>query len=294
MNKHAYLIIAHNNLEQLQMLVTALDAPFQDIYIHFDRASKDSIGINNLKTRYAELKVYSEFEVHWGGYSIVKTELFLFEQAFQKKYSYYHLLSGSDFPIKPPKIIFDFFEASQKEFVLFSNKEMLQTDFDRIDYRHICTEKFRTGKNKYENKVIDLLDNLGVLAQKFMQTKQARIFPNYQKGSQWVSLTGNFVGYILAQKDMIEKAFQTAFVPDEMFVQTVLINSPYRDCLYNNHDYNQPIQNMRYIDWTRGHPYTFSSLDLEELLASKCMFARKFDMKKDSKILHELSKCILE
>lgn len=37
--KHAYCIIAHNNLEQLQRLLLLLDDPRNDIYIHIDKKS---------------------------------------------------------------------------------------------------------------------------------------------------------------------------------------------------------------------------------------------------------------
>lgn len=38
--KHAYLIIAHSNLKQLQQLLLLLDDPRNDIYIHIDKKSK--------------------------------------------------------------------------------------------------------------------------------------------------------------------------------------------------------------------------------------------------------------
>lgn len=284
--------MAHNNIEQLQFLVSALDAPFNDIYVHFDKSSKEAGALKSLKTQYSELKIFCEFNVHWGSYSIVETEMFLFKQASQTRHSYYHLLSGSDFPIKPLKSIYDFFEANHKEFVLFSHEKMQKADYRRIDYKHICVEKFRTRKYKLENRMIDLIDDIGVFAQKVLRIRQKRVYPSYQKGSQWVSLTEDFVKYLLTQEDKIRAAFCAAFVPDEMFVQTVLINSSYQNQIYNTHEYNQPIQNMRLIDWKRGKPYTFTLSDLEDLLNSECMFARKFDAKLDSRILLELNKQI--
>ena len=34
--KHAYLILAHNEFEVLRKLISALDDPRNDIFIHFD------------------------------------------------------------------------------------------------------------------------------------------------------------------------------------------------------------------------------------------------------------------
>ena len=36
---------------------------------------------------------------------------------------------------------------------------------------------------------------------------------------------------------------------------------------------------MRYIDWKKGNPYSFTINDYDELMNSGCLFARKFDLK---------------
>ena len=38
-DKHAYCIMAHNNWEQLQLLVSAIDDSRNDIYLHIDKKS---------------------------------------------------------------------------------------------------------------------------------------------------------------------------------------------------------------------------------------------------------------
>ena len=44
----------------------------------------------------------------------------------------------------------------------------------------------------------------------------------------------------------------------------------------------------RLIDWNRGSPYTFRQADFQELMASDCMFARKFDETVDGAIIDEI------
>lgn len=39
--KHAYCIMAHGNWQQLQLLVTLIDDPRNDIYLHVDAKSVD-------------------------------------------------------------------------------------------------------------------------------------------------------------------------------------------------------------------------------------------------------------
>lgn len=64
-----------------------------------------------------------------------------------------------------------------------------------------------------------------------------------------------------------------------MFVQTEIVNSPFRDTLPEHAFENDYASCLRYIDWQRGNPYTFTDGDLDELLAAPetALFARKFD-----------------
>ena len=57
------------------------------------------------------------------------------------------------------------------------------------------------------------------------------------------------------------------------------MNSPFRDTIPAAAFGSGSACCLRYIDWTRGNPYTFSDADLDELLAAPetALFARKFD-----------------
>lgn len=46
------------------------------------------------------------------------------------------------------------------------------------------------------------------------------------KGANWCSLTYDAVGYILSQEDMIRKRFKHTMACDEVYKQTILMNSP--------------------------------------------------------------------
>ena len=51
--RHAYLIIAHNEPEILQMLISALDDARNDIYVHIDKKSK--LDIKSFKIYYVSV-----------------------------------------------------------------------------------------------------------------------------------------------------------------------------------------------------------------------------------------------
>ena len=104
--KFAYLIMAHDNKEQLRKLLQLLDCEENEIYLHIDKKSKlhDMQDLHN-DLHFASLHIYSLYKVYWGDISQTKCELFLIGQAVQKYHDYYHLLSGHDMPIKSNKYI---------------------------------------------------------------------------------------------------------------------------------------------------------------------------------------------
>ena len=52
-------------------------------------------------------------DVRWGDISVVDAEFALFDEAYRRgEYSYYHLLSGVDMPLKTQNYIHRFFEKN--------------------------------------------------------------------------------------------------------------------------------------------------------------------------------------
>ena len=79
MDKHAYLIIAHSNLEQLQQLLLLLDDPRNDIYIHLDLKSKlDIKKITPPHMKYYQSKLCERVEVRRGNFRLVQAYMNLF------------------------------------------------------------------------------------------------------------------------------------------------------------------------------------------------------------------------
>ena len=117
--KHAYLILAHTCPGQLRKLLSLLDDPRNDLFIHIDR--KASFGPEALEgcCRHSKLSfVEPRISVHWGGISIMHAELALLRAAVPGGYAFYHLLSGQDLPIKPQDAIHAFFaEHADREFI---------------------------------------------------------------------------------------------------------------------------------------------------------------------------------
>ncbi len=266
MQKHAYLILAHNDRSLLQDLITCLDDSSNDIFVHWDAKSGP---VPQLKTTQSCLYALDKrIEVNWAGYSMVKAEYLLFKEALAHgPYIYYHLLSGADLPIKSQSYIHEECERlNGTEFVGFSPASTAEIDF-RVQHFFPFSEDFRT-KNLFKRGV----RFLALKIQDLIRSNRTDIY--VKKGSQWCSLTQSFVEYLITQEKMVETVFSHTFCPDELFIQTVIINSPFKDRIKNAETEFEG--NMRFIKWQDGELIPIDSDDLSNLKDSDKWFARKF------------------
>lgn len=280
--KHAFLIIAHNNPEIIKAQLEILRAPNVDFYYHFDKKMViDRSEINQWADGHAYF--IPSKKIRWGHYSQIECELRLIEAAVisAKAYDYLHLLSGVDMPIKKFTDIDAFFEMNKgKEFIHFDTPVADMMIRQRISYFHLLP-----GRKDCERKV----NGVFVKLQKLLRIDRLKNCDwDVQKGANWFSISRNLAVAIVQDKKTIERRFRFSFCGDEMFLQTFVHNSVFRESLYQrayNNDYKMC---MRYIDWDRGNPYVFRNSDIDDLIDSEYMFARKFDCAVDSAIVNSL------
>ena len=127
--KHAFLIIAHNELRILNILLNMLDDSRNDIYLHLDKKWKLNLHDLYFPQR-ANLFFVRRMDVRWGDISLIKLAFKLFRMAYENgPYMYYHLLSGVDLPIKSQDYIHEFFKKNYgKEFIGFAQGEENEID----------------------------------------------------------------------------------------------------------------------------------------------------------------------
>lgn len=293
--KHAYLIIAHNNLNLLKKNIKLIDNPYNDIYIHIDKKSSISVDELKLIPKYSKIFVYKEIATYWGDFSQIQVEIFLLKESTKISYQYYHLLSGVDMPLKSQKYIHDFFNKNYgKEFIHFQAQSILSEKVKWIKYYHLLIKFSKLTKIKCFNNIIAKLNDILIFLQMLMGIDRCKGKMIFQSGANWFSITEDLAKYVLSKEKWIYKHFKYTRSGDEIFLQTIVINSDFRYNLYNlefNDDYKAC---MRYIDWKRGDPYVFQEDDYDLLINSEYLWARKFDEKKDSKIIDKIYNNIIE
>ena len=286
MKKHAYLIMAHTQPELLKKLLQMLDNERNDIYLHIDSKAKDypldevAAVLQKSKCTFTE-----RTDVKWGSYSQIHCEMVLLKEAVKTEHTYYHLLSGMDLPIKSQNEIFAFFDKyNGLEFVDEDDAAISEAALSRVKYTH----KFY-GK---AGSVKDFLGSLSTKGQKLLGVDKTKKYSDiiFQKGRNWFSITHGLAKLVVEKEAWIQEVFGKSVCGDELFLQTVARNSEYAEKICNPNTMPE-VPDTRYIDWKRGsnnNPYVFREDDFEELKNALGLFARKFDLNVDKKIVEKL------
>lgn len=291
--KHAFLILAHKDDYCFRTLIKMLDDNRNDIFIHMD--SKN--------TRYSQFDIESlikkshivhtaRTDVSWGDYSQINAEFILMKSAISSKcdYQFFHLISGQDLPINTQDNIHNFFNSNtSKQFIQFDNADFENSFSDRVHCYHPFQKTLgrEALKRKPVNKPIRWSIN------RISRTAQLRFFPinrniKFEKGANWWSITRDLVNYTLEKEQWVKSHFLHSANGDEVFMQTLVENSEFRNNLYHTAHDNTCESFSRLIDWNRGKPYVFQSDDWAVIKKSNMSFARKFDSKIDQQIITKI------
>lgn len=296
MQRHAYLIMAYSEYEQLNVLLQMLDYERNDIYVHIDKKNSMPEREELCKNvKYSNVYLYHKYSVYWGHFSQTECEVFLLQEATKQGYDYYHLLSGMDLPLCSQKEMHKFFEENEgKEFVRFWAESFPEKCYDWIRLYHPLQKYLRIGKNPKLNSMLEKTAAVLDKVQKVFgvdRLKKENI--SFQKGATWFSITNQFANLVVEKKDWIYKVFRSTRSSDEIFLQTILNNSEYLEKRFEITYETDGLTGLRYIDWKRGKPYIFRKGDYDELLNCGFLFARKFNMSVDREIVELLYKKII-
>lgn len=295
MKKHAYLIMAHNQMELLKILLKKLDVQENDIYLHLD--IKWHIDVNELKiVKNAGLYFVERMNVMWGGDNIVQCELCCLEMALKNgPYLYYHLLTGVDLPLKPIRLINQFYEENQgKEFINYFSLEKNNREYNpRFGYKSFLRNKCGKTRNGWL-----ALNKILYETQRILKIRDISLENKFCLGSNFFDITESLAEELVNNKESILKLYKYGSCVDEAYIQTLVFSrKKYWDNLWIPMFDNGMKGNMRYIDFsgeTEGSPKIFQIEDIDLLINSDLNFARKFDYLNYPEAIEELDNRINE
>ncbi len=314
----AYLILAHNQPGLLIREVERLTGDNVYFFIHVDKKSKDNFDY--LTRHFAgcpNVKVVSVVPIFWMGFNMVRATILLLRMAASagKDIKYYVLLSGQDYPIKSNHYINDFFDRHSCDFISYNALAYMPESFrNKVAYYHFMDNaRYNPRSPSKSPMLVKLYYGLHRRIDKYLPKR--KFYKGYTPffGSQWFALTAGTVQYIF---DFLEKnrgypAFMKyAEGPDEIFFQTIIMNS---DRGTNVYDYNRYMEwlktrkdgeifvheysSLRFMDWSEQLLVKPATLDMsyyDTLAVSKELFARKVDEKKSAELLDKIDTNLLK
>jgi hypothetical protein len=265
----AYIVSAYKLPAQLERLLRRLAAPEASFAVHVDRKTRRSV-YEEMVARTADLGVtfLPRHVSHWGGFGHVLATLKGIDHFVEHgpPFDYAVLLTGQDYPLRAPTAIADFLEGTGGR--SFMNNWPLpfppwgeRGGLDRIEDWHLITYRRLH------------------LALPLRRRLPLGLEP-YGGGAYWClarDVVEHIHGFVHDNPSYVD-FFKHVFVPDELFFQTIVMNSPLGESIEN--------ENLRYLDWTRRPaPAVLGKDDFPALVSTHKLFARKFDERVDVSIL---------
>ena len=267
--RHAWLIIAHNEFEVLQRLVSMLDAPESDFYIHFDRKVQTLPEISVERGRLTVLE--DRIDVCWGTVSQIKTELLLLETALKNgPYGHYHIISGTHLPLKPVEELIAFYDSHPNEEIMrFWPQDEGDADFKLRRY-HFPMRYLKSSGHQVRKVVVMFIWKALLKIQKVFGIRHHTCC-HFQKTDNWLSLSQAGCSYLVRHKNDILKKYRWSFCGDEYFVATELSITSCFTIL----DYGK----LLYVDFIGDTPKVFPLKDYCHLQEKDFLWARKFTLR---------------
>ena len=292
--RHAYLITAHDKPDQLKTLLGLLDDARNDIYLHIDRKA-NGFSENAMLNAAPKSRMFfvPRRDARWGSEVFIDVIVSLLVLAVREEHACYHLLSGADLPLKSQSEIHAFFAGhAGKEFVDFDRETIDET----MLLQRIGRWNLRRPVRPLGKALFRAIEPLWLGLQKLLGVNRLKgSGVAFQKGAVWFSITHGCAVYALQQAAKYRGYFTRSICADELWLQTVLANSPFMA----NRAYmgfgDEGRATMRYVDWSGGgrSPRVLTMADYGALKQSGMLFARKFDDSVDGDVIRRIAQEVL-
>ncbi|QXQ07597.1 beta-1,6-N-acetylglucosaminyltransferase [Sphingosinicellaceae bacterium] len=280
--KLAYFVMVHHKPAQFGWLLDAIDEPAADrgsdpgdlIMVHVDMKSRlglkaDRRGVmaevRRLCAGRPNVRILPSRFTNWGGWSLSQMLLDAIASALKAdgEWEYFINLSGQCYPLHPlPALKQALADGSDSVHV-----ELLRiADLPADDWHHAASPMLELP--------------LRAIRRSGRQAAPEGFAVDH-KGSQWVMLPRSFCEWIVTSPLVppITKYLRGRLLSDELIMQTLALNSPFRDRIAGHYG--------REIYWPG--PRVLTRDDLPVLSHSTSLFARKFDAEVDEQVLRALA-----
>lgn len=279
----AYLIMIHKNGKQAMRLLNAIYHPDNIYIVHVDARSPKGLHdlFQGVSDTLPNVHVLAPMEVNRCMWSLMDVQLEAMQvlQRFSN-WEYFINLSGQCFPLETQETIMNHLSLNRGNHVhVFQESQPAYQEEYTIRQRNAYLE---------QGGEIHKWSEARMLLSEWSEGKY-----QFHFGSNWVILMRDFVKFLLESDTAreVREYIKYCFIPDESYIQTVLLNSKYRDqellpykrfiCFQNNDDHPEVIQTATFGDYLVYGNHG-------------CFFARKFDDSIDNNMLNMLERKVLK
>jgi hypothetical protein len=299
-----YLVVAHKEPKLLLRQAQALSCPQSKIFVHVDAKSNIS-EFDDVYRLPNVVKPKTRIKVAHGGFTQVQVYLSLLREAYAyKKFDYFVFMSGQCYPILSNSKIIDFYKK-QVDSSSGTNQSLL--GFYELSpgancYSHYSKYHFRDVEQQFPELRPLFRIASKILPRKPLPRHYNRTGIKIFRGSFFSSLTREAVEFIIDNVhselgEDVSQHLRYAFGSDEMYFQTMLLNSPlaskcagYEEYVTNGTFIRADDAHCHLIDWTpeREMPAIMQADDFDRLVASNLLYFRKASLPDSSTLLDRI------
>jgi core-2/I-Branching enzyme len=273
----AYVISAYQRPGHLVRLVHRLTGPDVRFFVHVDQKTQEPTyrsmteGLAGLGTTVSFLPRHA---CHWGGFGHVRASLKGLAAIAASRFDpdYVILLSGQDYPIKANATIRDFLAERD------GRSSFLHFPLPTPNWTGGGLPRFRNWH----------LRRQGVHIRVPWRRRLPLGLAPWGGSAYWIMSrqASLVVQAFVSEHPEYVRFFEHVDIPDELFFQTILLNSPVAaEC--------DDIR-LHYTEWNRTPaPAILTVEDYPHLVKSPCLFARKFDPEVDTQVLDLIDERLL-
>ncbi len=300
----AYIVLAHKYPDQLVRLIYKLDTEKTSFFIHVDKKTDDETYYRMVRSLDNLPNVFflKRTRVYWGHFGLLGATIQGLEEIFKRnvRFDYVVLLTGQCYPIMPNSCIEKTLEEGKPNsfmeyFALptarWQDEDKDRGGLERIEYWQVRlfgrTLRF-PAEHRFSSKIASLL--WSTLISLFpIKRRFPRGFTPFGGSAHWCLSRdcADYINNFIKHNRAFVNFFKFAVLPEEIFFQTVILNSPFKDRVTND--------DLRYIRWPENsdHPLVLRKGDFEDIARSSGLFARKFDITVDAEVLDLIDQKLL-
>jgi hypothetical protein len=288
-----FVLLTHERPKQVLRLINRLNVLFDypPISCHHDFSAcdlpKEEIPGNVTFVR-------PHLKTAWGHWSLVEATMRAMKLLFERPDApeWFILLSGTDYPIKPPDVIRRHYRESTGD-AWMNTTRLVISGLDN-ELKRKAYERYRSIRLKYPS-IFHFIHSVRIRRWYKADINLKRpIYNNWSipfnedfvcfMGDQWFSARRKAAEEILrfdSENRKVRNHYRRVQCPDESYFHTILKNS---DRIKVDQG------SLRYVEWVEGssNPKWIEMEDLPKLERTSDHFARKFDMSRDSEVLDKL------